>query len=99
MCIRDRLRGAGRHKIKRTASFLRSVVMFDALSRGQSLKGFLPVSFYTTRTKCLVNQMEFTLGIVCHLGGVTLYTALVMDCQRKSLKKPFKRLIKNVYLF
>ena len=28
--------------------------------------------------------MQFILGIVCHLGGVTLHVALIMDCQRKT---------------
>ena len=41
------------------------------------------------RSKCSVNQMQFILGIVCHLGGVILYVALIMDCQGKTIKKGF----------
>ena len=36
-----------------------------------------------------VNQMQFILGIVCHLGGFTLYVALIMDCQRKIIKRHY----------
>ena len=50
----------------------------------------LQVLFHSTRSKCSVNQMQFILGIVCHLGGVTLYVALIMDCQRKTIKKVFQ---------
>ena len=50
----------------------------------------LQVSFHSTRSKCSVNQVQFILGIVCHLGGVTFYVALIMDCQRKTIKKAFQ---------
>ena len=84
----------GRHKSKLTANFL---VNFDALSRGESWNCPLQVSFHSTRSKCSVNQMQVIKGIVCHLGRVTLYVALIMDCQRKTLKKAFQCNFRGLY--
>ena len=44
-----------------------------------------------------LNQMQFILGIVCHLGGVTLYVALIMDCQRKPIKKALQCNLRGLY--
>ena len=41
--------------------------------------------------------MQFILGIVCHLGGVTLYVALIIDCQRKTIKKAFQCNFRGLY--
>ena len=57
----------------------------------------LQVSFHSTRSKCSENQMQFILGIVCHLGGVTLYVALIMDCQRKTIKKAFQCNLRELF--
>ena len=37
------------------------------------------------------------LSIVCHLGGVTLYVALIMDCQRKTIKKGLQCNFRGLY--
>ena len=44
--------------------------------------------------KCSVNQMQF---IVFHLDGVILYVALIMDCQRKTIKKAFQCNFRGLY--
>ena len=57
----------------------------------------LQISFHSTRSKCSVNQMQLNLGIVCHLGEVTLYVAPIMDCQRKTIKKAFQCNFRGLY--
>ena len=41
--------------------------------------------------------MQFILGIVCHLGGVTLYVALIMDYQRKTIMEAFECNFRGLY--
>ena len=75
------LRDAGYHKCNLVVNFLRSSLIHCLRVNHGTV--YLQVPFHSTKSKCSVNQMEFILGIVCHLDGITLYTALITDWKGK----------------